>query len=508
MNRIGLIGVGKMGLPLLNNLVKHGYYVNTLLRDNTTTIKNTTGQTFFANDINSFISKSDTIISVLPKSSDTLNLVSKIKDVNNLKVYETIHNADAVCFDVDSTIINEEGINTLAKFLGKSSEINKLTELAMDGNMDFRESIQKRLNIMKPSRTSINDCMKANPPQINPGTLELIKDLQQNGKTVFLISGGFRLMIKPIAAALGIIDDHVYANTLFFDKEGKYSSFNINEPTSTSEGKTKVITKLKEKYGYKSVVMIGDGYTDLMTKKVADAFIGFGGNIVRPNIRKESDWYVYSMDEIRRVFNNKHLLPKNKTWIDLCSSCPKDVIKINRILDYNNIGYIDAPMSGGPEGMKKSNITTVVSGPSDVYQNNLNLLRLYSNKVIYASENIGTASMIKLANNTLLALNLVSTSEVMNVLKKNKIDIHSALEFINNSSGKSHVSSQRYPDNILNGKHNFGFSYELHKKDVITFFNNSYIYTDSMLEVLHRIYNDPKNNKLNDHTEIVNYWKS
>ena len=281
MNRIGLIGVGKMGLPLLNTLVKHGYYVNTLLRDNTTTIKDTTGQTFFANDINSFISKSDTIISVLPKSSDTLNLVSKIKDINN-----------------------------------------------------------------------------------------------------------------------------------------------------------------------------------------------------------------------------------KKAWIDLCSSCPKDVIKINKILDYNNIGYIDAPMSGGPEGMKNSNITSVVSGPSDVYRNNLNLLRLYSNKVIYASENIGTASMIKLANNTLLALNLVSTSEIMNVLKENDIDIHMALDFINNSSGKSHVSSQRYPDNILDGKHNFGFSYELHKKDVITFFNNSDVYTDSMLEVLHRIYNDPKNNELNDHTEIVNYWKS
>ena len=214
-----------------------------------------------------------------------------------------------------------------------------------------------------------------------------------------------------------------------------------------------------------------------------------------------------SSDTLNLVSKIKDVNNK-KAWIDLCSSCPKDVIKINKILDYNNIRYIDAPMSGGPEGMKKSNITTVVSGPSDVYQNNLNLLRLYSNKVIYASENIGTASMIKLANNTLLALNLVSTSEIMNVLKENDIDIHMALDFINNSSGKSHVSSQRYPDNILDGKHNFGFSYELHKKDVITFLNNSDVYTGSMLEVLHRIYNDPKNNELNDHTEIVNYWKS
>ena len=67
MNRIGLIGVGKMGKPLLNNLLKQGYCVNTLLSPNTEPIDGVTGQTFYSRDINSFVLNSDVILSALPK---------------------------------------------------------------------------------------------------------------------------------------------------------------------------------------------------------------------------------------------------------------------------------------------------------------------------------------------------------------------------------------------------------------------------------------------------------
>ena len=195
-----------------------------------------------------------------------------------------------------------------------------------------------------------------------------------------------------------------------------------------------------------------------------------------------------------------------KKWMDLCSSCPNDVLEINNKLNKNNIEFIDAPVSGGPKGMRESNITTVASGPFETYNSFYDIIKVYSSKVFYCSQNVGTSSSIKLANNTLLAMNLISTAEVLNNLKSKNIDIVKALEFINNSSGKNSATEERYPEYILTEKYNFGFSYDLHKKDILTFLN--YIKpldNRFLLSKINEIYNDDKTKLHNDmdHTEIV-----
>lgn len=195
-----------------------------------------------------------------------------------------------------------------------------------------------------------------------------------------------------------------------------------------------------------------------------------------------------------------------KKWMDLCSSCPNDVLEINNKLNKNNIEFIDAPVSGGPKGMRESNITTVASGPFETYNSFYDIIKVYSSKVFYCSQNVGTSSSIKLANNTLLAMNLISTAEVLNNLKNKNIDIVKALEFINNSSGKNSATEERYPEYILTEKYNFGFSYDLHKKDILTFLN--YIKpldNRFLLSKINEIYNDDKTKIHNDmdHTEIV-----
>ena len=80
---------------------------------------------------------------------------------------------------------------------------------------------------------------------------------------VYLVSGGFRIIINPVADALNIDRKNVYANTILFDSLGEYAGFDENEFTSESGGKGKAIEYLKTKFGYKNVVMIGDGATDL-----------------------------------------------------------------------------------------------------------------------------------------------------------------------------------------------------------------------------------------------------
>ena len=69
-------------------------------------------------------------------------------------------------------------------------------------------------------------------------------------------------------------------------------------------GKAKVVADLKAKHGYKTVVMVGDGATDMEARDVeggADAFIGFGGIQVRDKVKAGADWFVMDFDEMRAV---------------------------------------------------------------------------------------------------------------------------------------------------------------------------------------------------------------
>ncbi|XP_025411112.1 phosphoserine phosphatase [Sipha flava] len=205
---------------------------------------------------------------------------------------------DAVCFDVDSTVIQEEAIDEVAKFCNKGEEVKKLTNSAMSGKMDFREALAARLQIIKPSLQQIRDFIKEHPFHLTPGIRELIQLLQQKNIPVYLISGGFRGLIGPIAIELSIPLQHIFANKLKFFLNGDYAGFDEKEPTSKNGGKGEVISMLKEKYGYTKLFMIGDGITDLEACPPADAFIGFGGNVLRAEVKSKSKWYVESFQEL------------------------------------------------------------------------------------------------------------------------------------------------------------------------------------------------------------------
>jgi len=73
---------------------------------------------------------------------------------------------------------------------------------------------------------------------------------------------------------------------------GDYAGFDEDELTTHSGGKGEVIQVLKNRFGYKRVVMIGDGATDLEASPPADAFIGFGGNQVRERVKSGAKWFV------------------------------------------------------------------------------------------------------------------------------------------------------------------------------------------------------------------------
>jgi len=224
-----------------------------------------------------------------------------------------LYEADAVCFDVDSTVINEEGIDVLADFLGKGEAVAALTAAAMDGGMKFQDALSQRLDLLQPSKSQILDCLEQHPLELTPGVEKLIATMHAKGVNVFLVSGGFRIMIEPVAKLLNINPNtNVYANTILFNETGEdehaksmcgttYGGFDAKEPTSQDMGKPRAVQLLMDNHFQHRVVMIGDGATDAQARPPAQAFIGFGGVVSRDAVKQQADWFVTSFDALTTI---------------------------------------------------------------------------------------------------------------------------------------------------------------------------------------------------------------
>jgi len=213
-------------------------------------------------------------------------------------VLEGWRSAQAVCFDVDSTVSPEEGIDVLAGFAGVAPQVAELTRRAMEGGMPFHEALHARLAIIRPSLNLISGCLAAHPPRLNVGISQLVSCLRANGAQVYLVSGGFEPMILPLAKALGVPASHVFANRLHFTPEGEYAGFDSQRPTAQAGGKGAVLFRLKRQFGYHPLIMVGDGATDLEAKPPADVFIGYGGIVVREKVKAQADWFVTDFGEL------------------------------------------------------------------------------------------------------------------------------------------------------------------------------------------------------------------
>ncbi|KAM0937487.1 putative phosphoserine phosphatase [Dioscorea sansibarensis] len=208
--------------------------------------------------------------------------------------------ADAVCFDVDSTVCVDEGIDELADFCGAGQAVAEWTSKAMNGSVPFEEALAARLSLFNPSLSQINNFLEKRPPRISPGIAELILKLQANDTEVYLISGGFRQMINPVAVKLGIPLENVCANQLLFGSKGEFLGFDSSEPTSRSGGKATAVENIRKKHGYEAMVMIGDGATDLEAKRPggADLFICYGGVQLRESVAAKADWLVFNFQDL------------------------------------------------------------------------------------------------------------------------------------------------------------------------------------------------------------------
>ncbi|KAB2020559.1 hypothetical protein ES319_D07G076800v1 [Gossypium barbadense] len=214
------------------------------------------------------------------------------------EVLELWRSADAVCFDVDSTVCVDEGIDELAEFCGAGKAVAEWTARAMGGSVPFEEALSARLSLFKPSLAQVQDFLDKRPPRISPGIEELVKKLMARNTDVYLISGGFRQMINPVASILGIPQENIFANQLLFGSSGEFLGFDANEPTSRSGGKATAVQQIRK--GYKALVMIGDGATDLEARKPggANLFICYAGVQHRESVAAKANWLVFSFTDL------------------------------------------------------------------------------------------------------------------------------------------------------------------------------------------------------------------
>ena len=197
-------------------------------------------------------------------------------------------NAEIVCFDCDSTLSKIEGIDELARRVGLGEELAKLSDAAMNGDVALEDIYGKRLDLIKPNRDAIDWLADLYIAELVDGVVEVFAELQKYNKTVHIISGGLLPAILPLAKLLGVSESNVHAVDVYFAENGNYLNYETESPLAKNGGKAKVIKSLQAT----SLVMIGDGKTDLEAKQAGAKVIGFGGVVNRKLVCENADFFV------------------------------------------------------------------------------------------------------------------------------------------------------------------------------------------------------------------------
>jgi phosphoserine phosphatase len=181
-------------------------------------------------------------------------------------------NRRLVVFDMDSTLIEAEVIDELAKYAGVGDEVSKITEQAMRGEIDFKESFSKRLALLKGLDEA---CLKeiANELKLTEGAQKLISTLRVLGYRTAIISGGFEFFGHYIKQKLGM--DYVFANQLQII-DGKLSG-EVSGEVVDADRKAKLLRELaeQEEIDLQQVIAVGDGANDLKMLSTAGLGIAF-----------------------------------------------------------------------------------------------------------------------------------------------------------------------------------------------------------------------------------------
>ena len=234
--------------------------------------------------------------------------------------------------DFDSTFTQVEALDELARISLEGhpdqekvyKEIERYTNLAMEGKISFRESLAGRISLLKANKSHLQLLVKHLKKKVSK-SFERNKDFfKQNEDTAWIVSGGFKEFITPVVTQYGIKTENIYANTFLFDEDGNIIGYDDTNPLSDEGGKVKLLQDLKIQgriYG------IGDGYSDFQLKEsgMIEKFFAFTENISRQSVTEKADHVTPSFDEFLYVNNLPSAIsyPKNRILCMVVGDVPE-----------------------------------------------------------------------------------------------------------------------------------------------------------------------------------------
>lgn len=170
-------------------------------------------------------------------------------------------NKRLVFFDMDSTLVDMEIIDEMAKMAGVGREVARITERAMRGDFDFEQSLKQRVALLKGLKVEALEELRDRLP-LNPGVAELVTTLKWLGYKLGVVTGGFDFFAQHLKQTLGL--DFAFANRLE-TKDGALTG-QVIPPVLDAVGKAQAVnqTACQEAILLDQVVAVGDGANDAL----------------------------------------------------------------------------------------------------------------------------------------------------------------------------------------------------------------------------------------------------
>ena len=176
--------------------------------------------------------------------------------------------------DMDSTMIGEECIDELADFVGLKTHVAAITERAMRGELAFAPALRQRVALLKGLRSDVVEKVIAGRLHLTPGGRTLVATMRANGAHTCLVSGGFTLFTRRIAAMIGF--DEARANSLVVAADGTFVG-EVVEPIFGRDEKLAALIELRRRFALtaEQTLAAGDGANDTAMIEAAGLGVGY-----------------------------------------------------------------------------------------------------------------------------------------------------------------------------------------------------------------------------------------
>ena len=190
-----------------------------------------------------------------------------------------------VVMDMDSTLISIECIDEIADTVNLKPQVSAITEAAMRGDIDFSESLRRRVALLEGLEESALLRIYEERLQLNPGAETMLKKLKEHGIKTLLVSGGFVFFTERLKHRLGL--DYAHANTLEI-VDGKLTGRVLGHILD-AQGKADSLVRTRDELGLRpeQVIAMGDGANDL--KMLAQAGVSIAYH-AKPVVRSQASY--------------------------------------------------------------------------------------------------------------------------------------------------------------------------------------------------------------------------